>query len=65
MSNEEAIKLIQGIEEDGRNVNKEHIDALNLAIKALKFINDNYPKTFMDYLNDEKYIYYYSMKNEV
>ena len=65
MTNEEAINLIQGIEEDGRNVNKEHIEALNLAINALKFVNENYPKTFIDYLNDEKYIYYYSMKNEV
>ena len=36
MTNKEAIKLIQGIEEDGRNVNKEHIEALDLAIKALK-----------------------------
>ena len=36
MSNEEAIKLIQGIEEDGRNVTSEHIEALDLAIKALK-----------------------------
>ena len=35
MTNKEAIKLIQGIEEDGRNVNKEHIEALDLAIKAL------------------------------
>lgn len=36
MTNKEAIKLIQGIEEDGRNVNKEHIEALALAIKALE-----------------------------
>ena len=54
MTNKEAIKLIQGIEEDGRNVTSEHIEALDLAIKALEFINENYPKTFIDYLNGEQ-----------
>jgi len=53
MTNEEAIKLIREIEEDGRNVTTEHIEALELAIKALKFIDENYPKTFIDYLNGE------------
>lgn len=37
MTNKEAIELIQGIEEDGRNVTNEHIEALYLAIKALEF----------------------------
>ena len=36
MNNKEAIKLIQGIEEDGRNVTSEHVEALNLAIKVLE-----------------------------
>lgn len=36
MNKEEAINLIQDIEEDGRNVSAEHIEALNLAIKALE-----------------------------
>ena len=36
MTNEEAIKLIQKIEEDGRNVTFEHIEALNKAIEGLK-----------------------------
>lgn len=36
MTNEQVIKLIQEIEEDGRNVTAEHIEALNLAIKALE-----------------------------
>ena len=49
-----AIKLIQGIEEDGRNVTFERVDALNLAIKALEFIDKNFPKTFIDYLNGEQ-----------
>lgn len=53
MTNEEAIKLIQGIEEDGRNITTEHIEAIVLAIKALEFVEENYPKTFIDYLNGE------------
>ncbi len=36
MTNEEAIKLIQEIEEDGRNVTSEHIKALARAIQALE-----------------------------
>lgn len=36
MTNEEAINLIQEIEEDGRNVTSEHIEALKLAIEALE-----------------------------
>ena len=36
MTNEEAIKLIQGIEEDGRNITTEHLKALDLAIEALE-----------------------------
>jgi len=54
MTNKEAIKLIQGIEEDGRNVTSDHVEALNLAIKALEFTDENYPKTFIDYLNGEQ-----------
>lgn len=40
MTKKEAIKLIQGIEEDGRNVNTEHIEALDFAIKALMAYRD-------------------------
>ena len=40
MTSQEAIKLIQGIEEDGRNVTSEHIKALALAIKALMAYRD-------------------------
>lgn len=36
MNNKDAIELIQGIEEDGRNVTTEHVEALNLAIKVLE-----------------------------
>ncbi len=36
MTNKEAIKLLQSIEEDGFNVTAEHLDALDLAIKALE-----------------------------
>ena len=35
MTNKEAITLLQEIEEDGRNVTTEHVEALDLAIKAL------------------------------
>ena len=35
MTKKEAIKLIQEIEEDGRNVTTEHIEALNFAIDRL------------------------------
>lgn len=54
MNIKETIKLIQGIEEDGRNITLEHIEALCLAIKALEFIEENYPKTFIDYINGEQ-----------
>lgn len=40
MTKKEAIKLIQGIEEDGRNVTSEHIEAIGLAIKALMVYRD-------------------------
>lgn len=36
MTNKEAIKLLQQIEEDGWNVMNFHIEALELAIKALE-----------------------------
>ena len=44
MTTKEAIKLIQGIEEDGRNVTAEHIEALDLAIKALRRVDCIYVK---------------------
>jgi hypothetical protein len=51
MTNEEAIKEIQkwlaGCPYEDTK------EAFNLAIKALEFIDDNYPKTFIDYLNGE------------
>lgn len=40
MTTKEAIKLIQGIEEDGRNVMTEHIEALHHAIRALMAYRD-------------------------
>ena len=51
MTNKEAIKLIQGIEEDGRNVTTEHIEALALAIEALE---EKIQKE-----NNRHYTYYY------
>ena len=40
MTKKEAIKLIQGIEEDGRNVASEQIEAIGLAIRALMAYRD-------------------------
>lgn len=40
MKTKEAIKLIQEIEEDGRNVTSKHIEALVFAIKALMAYRD-------------------------
>lgn len=40
MTSKEAIKLIQEIEEDGRNVTSDHVKALDLAIKALMAYRD-------------------------
>lgn len=54
MKNNEAITLIEEIEEDGRNVTSKHIEALVIAIKALNFIEEHFPKTFTDYLNGEQ-----------
>lgn len=50
MTTNKAIKILQSIEEDGRNVNREHIEALNLAVKAFEFIEENVPSTFDDYI---------------
>lgn len=40
MTKKEAIKRIQEIEEDGRNITSGHIEALGLAIKALMAYRD-------------------------
>lgn len=51
MTNKEAIKLIQGIEEDGMNVTSEHVEALTKAIEALEnqpFDVDEYRKRLVD-----------------
>lgn len=54
MTNKEAIKLIQAIEEDGRNVTSEHIEALDLAIKALEFAEKYFSNSFNSYINGEQ-----------
>ena len=58
MTNKEAIEqiiCIKRIKEDFHSpVNKHDIEALELAIKALEFIDENFPKTFIDYLNGEQ-----------
>ena len=56
MTNEEAIEYLKWI----RPIRPYSLDkikvqeSIDLAIKALEFINENYPKTFIDYLNGEQ-----------
>lgn len=53
MTNEEAMEVLREIKEHpsmGVELSEEY-EALDLAIKGLEFINENYPKTFIDYLN--------------
>ena len=56
MTNEDAIKQLQFRVDYAKSF--EHsdadfvpVEALDLAIKALEFIEENYPNTFNDYLN--------------
>ena len=50
MTNKEAIKIIQNAEmsEEFYKEVQSVVEALDLAIKALEFIDDNYPKTFKE-----------------
>ena len=51
MTNEKAIEILTYMK---NAYGKEPNQALDLAIKALEFIDENYPKTFIDYLNGEQ-----------
>lgn len=55
MTNKKAIRVLEHIEHylkthTNESCEEEHT-AIDLAIKALKFANDVFPKTFIDYLN--------------
>ena len=55
MGNKEAIEHLRELKTlkiEFPNTLQE--DALDLAIKALEFVDENYPKTFIDYLNGEQ-----------
>lgn len=62
MTNKEAIDELSVLSErisDGETVNVfvhdgKYGQALDLAIKALEFIDENFPNTFIDYLNGIK-----------
>lgn len=56
MNNREAIEILteMPISTMSRRTFEEIADALDLAIKGLEFIQENYPKTFNDYLNGEQ-----------
>lgn len=52
MDKNKAIKLIQGIEEDGRNVTSEHIEALSYAVSHLETdrwipVSERLPEDFL------------------
>ena len=55
MNNKEAIEQLKWVQKRICDItySPESFEALDLAIKALKFIDENYPKTFIDYLNGE------------
>ena len=56
MTNKEAIRVLNAIKEHPSMsvyLPDEYV-ALDLAIKALEFIDENFPKTFIDYLNGER-----------
>ena len=58
MTNKEAIRILSNMIHDDKMVYgdkpKSNNEAHEIAIKALKFIDENYPKTFIDYLNGEQ-----------
>ncbi len=56
MTNKEAIKLLQSIEEDGFNVTAEHLDALDLAIKALEDVERLEEENHSNFVNSQHII---------
>lgn len=57
MANKEAVKYLIAPVATSTEPSAEYMkqkEAYELAIKALEFIDDNYPKTFIDYLNGEQ-----------
>ena len=57
MDNKEAIKYLIAPIATSTEPSAEYLkqkEAYDLAIKALEFIDGNFPKTFIDYLNGEQ-----------
>lgn len=59
MLNKEAIKQLKIIKESLMNCGgcegaRQSLTCIYLAIKALEFIDENFPNTFIDYLNGIK-----------
>lgn len=55
MTNKEAIELLKKATMFEPTLeNRDYPKAFDLAIKALEFIDENYPNTFIDYLNGIK-----------
>ena len=54
MTNKEAIERLKDGAPFIEIYNKEWEEAISLAIQALNFIEENFPKTFDDYLKGEE-----------
>ena len=56
MNNKEAITVLKNhiSPHDDCEADNEANQAIRLAIKAFEFIDENFPKTFIDYLNGEQ-----------
>lgn len=56
MNNKEAIEQLIWVRKRICDItySPESFEAINLAIKALEFVEGNFPKTFEDYLRGEE-----------
>lgn len=54
MTNKEAKEILERELNNFKYTDNEFVEATKIAIKALEFIEENYPKTFIDYLNGEQ-----------
>lgn len=56
MTNEEAIGQLKWVNKRISDItySPESFEALNLAIKALEFVEENFPDSFIDYINGIK-----------
>lgn len=55
MTNREAIVWLKSTKEHYGEYHEKADEALDIAIKGLEFINENFPESFKDYLNGIPY----------